>query len=332
MKRKTFLGLIVPVVIAIVAVTYVARKPVSAKQNRIVVGLLSWPGDGPLYVGDEKGFFREEGIDLKIQFIESYDSRRAALVAKQIDVDCTTLDQLLIYAENNVDARVYGLSDFSQGGDGIVAKKNIVTLKDLRGKTVAYAEATPSDFLLRWLLKREGINLSDIARKPVADAQAAGTAILAEQVDAAVTYEPWLTKSGENHNLHILASTKEFPDLIPGLFIARKSDLEARKQLYRAFMQAWYRSVDYFRANPQVAKEIMARRMGLPPSDFESVLGSIRIVAKDENQKAFAKNSSPNLYELVDTISGFWRENGFIKEARPPESLLFVVTDQEPQR
>ena len=107
-----------------------------------------------LYIGDEKGFFRDEGIDLKIQFIESYDSRRAALVAGQIHVDCTTLDQLLIYADNGVDAQVYGLSDFSQGGDGIVAKKNITSSNDLRGKTVAYAEATPSEFLLRWILRR----------------------------------------------------------------------------------------------------------------------------------------------------------------------------------
>lgn len=332
MKRNAVIVLIALVVVGVVAVIYIAGKPSPAKHNTIIVGLLSWPGDGPIYVGDEKGFFRDEGVDLKIQFIESYDSRRAALAAGQIDVDCTTLDQLLIYAENNVDAQVYGLSDFSQGGDGIVAKKNITSLKDLRGKTVAYAEATPSDFLLRWLLKREGIDLSDIARKPVADAQAAGTAILAEQVDAAVTYEPWLTKSKENPNLRILASTKEFPDLIPGLFIARKSDLEARKQLYRAFMHAWYRSVDYFRANPEVGKEIMARRMGLPVSDFDSVLGAIRIVAKEENEKAFAKSSSPNLYELVDTISGFWKENGFIKEIRSPESLLFVIADKETPR
>lgn len=285
-----------------------------AQNNKIVVGIHSWPGNGPLYVGDEKGFFKDLGIDLQFQRIESFDSRRAALVAKQIDVDCTTLDQLLILRENNFEAQVFGISDFSTGGDGIVAKMNIKSLEDLKGKTVAYAEASPSDFFLRYLLMKKGLSLKDIKRQPVADAQAAGTAILAEQVDAAVTFEPWLSQSSQNKKLHIIASTKEYPDLIPGIYNARKEDLAAREDNYKKFMRAWFKSVDYFYQHPEESKEIIIRRMGISQEDLEAILNTITILNKELSLKNFNKNKSPNIYELSDAISEFWKESGFISK------------------
>lgn len=296
-----------------------------SQNNKIVVGIHSWPGNGPLYVGDEKGFFKDLGIDLQFQRIESFDSRRAALVAKQIDVDCTTLDQLLILWENNFEAQVFGISDFSTGGDGIITKLNIKSLKDLKGKTVAYAEASPSDFFLRYLLKKEGLSINDLKRQPVADAQAAGTTILAEQVDAAVTFEPWLSQSNENKNLHILASTKEYPDLIPGIYNARKEDLVEREDLYKKFMQAWFKSVDYFYQHPEESKEIIIRRMGISKEDLEAILSTITILNKEQSLKNFDKNKLPNIFELTKYISEFWKESGFVTKVYDENKLVFQL-------
>ena len=327
MKRPVILVAALVVIFVVCIAVFMVYREKPGGTNTIVVGVLSWPGDGPIYIGDEKGFFRDEGIDLQIQLIESYDSRRAALIAGQIHIDCNTLDQLLIYAENNVDAQVFGLSDFSTGGDGIIAKKEIKSLEDLRGKTVAYAEASPSEFFLRYLLKQKGIPFADLKRKPVADAQAAGTAVLAGQVDAAVTYEPWLTKSKENPRLHLLASTREFPELIPGLFIARGADLVARKNLYRGFMRAWFRSVEYFEQHPESSKTIMARRMGVSRQELDSILTTIRILGKQENDYAFDKDSSQSIFKLTGVIAIFWKESGFISKTYDADKLIFDILD-----
>lgn len=326
MRRNAFIILAVAFLVGLSL--FSCTKEGKETNNKIVVGIHSWPGNGPLYVGHEKGYFNELGIEIEFNRIESFDNRRAALISGAIDIDCTTLDQLLILWESGFHSQVFGISDFSTGGDGVVAKNEIKTIEELRGKTVAYAEASPSDFFLRYLLNEKGINFSELELQPVADAQAAGTAILAEQVDAAVTFEPWLSESANNPNIHIIATTKEYPDLIPGIYIARSEDLKKREKLFRDFMKAWYKSVDYFENNPDEAKEIIARRMEISLDDLNSILSAITILDKSKIENEFDKNKNPNIYVLVDAISLFWKESGFTTKRYKPEDLILPLVEQ----
>lgn len=279
------------------------------------MGIHSWPGIGPVFIGEEKGFFKEEGIDLKLRTIENFDTKRSALVSGQIDVDMgNTLDQLLIYRENNFDATIFAVEDFSRGGDGIVAKANIKTLHDLVGKTVSYGEASPSDFFLRYLLKQNNIPADSVKLKPVSDAQIAGNAILAEQVDAAVTFDPWLTQSKSNTNLHVLVSTATYPNLIPGLLIANKKALDERKDVFVRFTRAWFKSVDYYYAHHDEGAAIIARRMNIKPEELEGVLSSIHILTQAENLAAYDTTKPENISLLLSNINIFWKDNGFVKK------------------
>ena len=47
--------------------------------------------------------------------------------------------------------------DDSKGGDGVVARKEITSIKDLKGKRVAFLEGSIAQFYLSYLLKREGL-------------------------------------------------------------------------------------------------------------------------------------------------------------------------------
>jgi NitT/TauT family transport system substrate-binding protein len=57
--------------------------------------------------------------------------------------------------------------DESLGGDGIIARKDIRSIADLRGKSVACPERTMSQFYLNVLLKGAGLSEADI--KPLGD-------------------------------------------------------------------------------------------------------------------------------------------------------------------
>jgi NitT/TauT family transport system substrate-binding protein len=321
MKNKYWLLFILIIIIS----SFIFSKYTTKSQitdTTIKVGILSWPGCGALFVGDAKGFFKEEGIDLKIQFIENFDSRRSALISGQIDVDYTTIDQVLIYNEANFNAQIFGMCDMSNGADGIVVKNEIKTFEDLKGKTIAYGEASPNEFVLRYFLKQNNMSIKDVVLKPVADAQIAGNCILAEQVDAAVTFEPFLTKSKENKNLHILSSSKEYPELIPGLFVGRYSDLEKRKELYKKFMTAWGQTTDYIKANQQESFEIISKKMNLPMTALQSIMEGIKLAQSAENKKAFDKSQPNNLYDLIKLINQFWIESGIIKKTFYENTLI----------
>lgn len=295
--------------------------------DELTMGVLAWPGASPVYIADEKGFFEEEGIKISIKLIENYDSRRAALVSGQIDLDYNTMDQLLIYHENNFNAKAIAIGDQSTGGDGIVAKKEIKTLQDLIGKEISYGEATPSDFFLRYLLKEENIRFDQVKFVPVADPQIAGNTIIAEQVDAGVTYEPWLTKAIENPDLHILETTKNYPYLIPGFIIANGDKVEKNKQLYARFIKAWFKAIDFYYQYPDEAKEIMARRMEVDKEEVDAILETITLLKKNQNDLYFDASSDNNMYELCDEISVFWKDNGFITKDIESQDVLYKIEE-----
>ena len=326
--KKSFLiiGLISIVVIGIIVFLSLGNT----NTNTVVVGVHSWPGGGIVYVGQEKGFFKEEGIEVVVKKIENFDTKRAALVSGQIDVDvANTLDQLLIYNDNNFPAQIIGITDQSDGGDGLVVLDSIENIHQLEGKTIAYAEASPSDFFLRYILKVNNVNTATIKFKPVADPQIAGNAIIAKQVDAAVTYEPWLSQSAKEKDLKILVSTREYPTLIPGLLIANSDKVNNDEELYRKFLRAWFKSADYYYANREISEKIIANSMGMSIDEVKEILDVVDIQTKEHNRKLINKSNPDNLYTILTNINVFWKESGFINKNLDSEKMINIKLIQE---
>ena len=85
------------------------------------------------------------------------------------------------------------LLDKSNGGDGIAVRKDINSMRDLKGKSIGVdAPGTSPFFVLAYLLKKNGMTMNDIKRVSLSP-QAAANAFLAGQNDAAQTYEPFMS-------------------------------------------------------------------------------------------------------------------------------------------
>lgn len=290
--------------------------------DKISIGILAWPGCGIAYVAEELGYFKEEYLEVNIQYIESFDSRRSALIDDRIDIDYTTIDQLLIYQENGIDVEAFWAGDFSTGGDGIVAKKEINSIADLKGKKIAVAEASPSDFFLKYLLNKAGIKDSEVNIVPAADPQIAGNTIMAKKADAAVTFEPFLSQAAEDEALKILVSTKEYPFLIPGLMVAKNSNITGKKDVFVRLTNAWNKGVEYCDANPAECAKLMAKHIELSEEDIIAIMTTIDLVDKKENKAYFDKALENNIYELGNSISSFWKENNYIKKEFKAEDFI----------
>lgn len=313
MNKKTIAALLIIIVAIAGGIAYFSMY--KSKPNQVVVGVHSWPGGGIVYIGQEKGFFKEEGIDVVVKKIENFDTKRASLISGQIDIDvANTLDQLLIYNENNFPAQIIGITDQSDGGDGLVCIETITDIHQLVGKTVAYAEASPSDFFLRYILKANNVDLKSVNFKPVADPQIAGNAVIARQVDASVTYEPWLSQAAKEKGLHILVDTKKYPTLIPGLLIANGDKVAADKETYIKFLRAWFKAADYYYSHKDESQTIISKGMGMKIEDVRDILSVVDIQTIDLNKKLIDKTTPNNIYDLLTNINIFWKENGFIKK------------------
>ena len=163
MTKKLILTVVGVLVLAfIIWIIYSSNKGFSSsdkgsQKTNLSLGIATWAGFGSGIVGMEKGFFPT--INLETKTLDDARARQAAFVSGDIEIMISSVDLYAQEAAKKIQGKIFIVTDESCGGDGIVAKKDIKTVADLRGKKIAYAHGGPSDyFLYKSLAVRNLIN------------------------------------------------------------------------------------------------------------------------------------------------------------------------------
>lgn len=311
---------VVPFFVVLSMTLFACGEREAASVSPLRIGLVTWIGYGPLYVAQEKGYFKEQNVQVDLQRIEGDVERRAAIASGQLDGIALTLDAMIVLRTHGIPVKTVMAIDTSKGGDGIVAVKEIKSVKELRGHQVAFPTGLPSHFFLYTVLKKHGMQIADV--KPVImDADQAGATFAAGKIDAAVTWEPWLSKATEVGKGHILASSKEFPGTIEDVLFMREDVIAKRPRDVEGVIRAWYKAVDFVDRNPAEAKAIMGKAFGLPPDKVNLLMAGIRYEGRGGNRSAFGTQQAPGfLYSMYDQISEAWLAEQVIQRRDQPDS------------
>jgi len=267
----------------------------AAGAEPLKIGHSTWVGYGPLFIARDKGYFKEEGVEVELVNMEDVKIRATALVAGKLDAMATTVDTVLLYLKPDVKLVYLFALDDSKGGDGVVANKDIQTIADLKGKKVAFTEGSVSQFYINVLLRKAGLNQADIESVNMT-AGDAGSAFVTGNVDAAVTWEPWLSRGKATSHGHLLTDSSATPGLITDIVTAPAEVVAKRRDEFRALYRAWVRAVDFTKSNPDEANEIMAKGVGgwlKDPAVFAETLTGIAFYDGAMNEAFIGKAGSP---------------------------------------
>ena len=297
----------------------------AAQAEPLRIGYLTWVGLGPLFVAKEKGLFAKEGIEVELINMAIHEAMYAGLFAGQIDMmDATVDDMLPNYDPEQPYACVFTLTE-SLGADGIVASNDIQSIADLEGKTVAFAERTVSQFYLNVLLKDGGLSEADIEHVEMS-ADDAGNAFLMQEVDAAVSWEPWLTQGKEAAHGHLLADTSERPGLVADCLVTRTEVLDHRLAEFKALARAWDAALDYVEAHPDESNEIMARNVGgwlEDPAVFAETLRGVQFYNSARNQEYFGTPDNPGqIHQTAQYGINIWSSLGALDIELTPADVI----------
>jgi NitT/TauT family transport system substrate-binding protein len=284
-----------------------------------------WVGYGPLYVAQEKGFFKQHGVDVELIVMDDAKLRIAALSAGKIDGMATTADTILPTISDNQQFRYIFAMDDSKGGDGVVVKKEIQSIADLKGKTVGFLEGSVSEFYLSVLLKQVGLTIKDVNGVNMT-AGDAGSAFVAGKVDAAVTWEPWLTRGKQAPHGKLLVDSSTSPGLISDIALTTPENLAKRKAEWAAFTRAWNQAVDFVRSNPDEGNKIMAAGVGgwlKDPKVFAEVMEGVKLYGAADNKAFFGTAASPGpLNTTIQNALDLWSSTGRMKVKVTPKDLV----------
>ncbi|NTV90570.1 MAG: ABC transporter substrate-binding protein [Clostridiales bacterium] len=275
------------------------------------IGFCTWIGYAPLYIAQEKGYFEKYGIKPTLTIIEDESQYAAAMYSNSIQGLGNVLDREVIHFAKGTPETFVLAMDESSGGDGVVASAEIKTVADLKGKTIGLDKSSTSYFFFLTILKKNGVDEKDVTISDMG-ADAAGTAFIAGQLDAAVTWEPYLSEAGTRQGGHVLADSKEFPRTIVDVLTVRSDFAEKNPAAVEGLAKAWYDAIDYYKQNPDDGNAIMAKGLALETQEVADMASGVSFMGREENASFYDKTTADNIYEVAERAIGFWKEKQII--------------------
>lgn len=296
----------------------------SLAAEKLKVALSTWVGYGPLYIAKAQGLFEKEGLDVDLIIMEDVKTRMPALAAGRIDAAVTTIDTVLGFSSAERPLTYLFAIDDSRGGDGIVANKEIKSVSDLKGKKIAYTEGSVSQFFLSVLLKDAGLSLKDVQSLNMT-AGDAGAAFVAGKVDAAVTWEPWLSRGKATPHGAVLVDSAAKPGLITDIMVTTKKTLTEREAAMKGLYRAWSAAVEWQKTHVEEADKIMAKGVGgwlEDPKVFAETRAGIAFYDDAMNKGFMDPANADGILGTIVKAKTLGEEAGLFKAAAEPATMI----------
>jgi len=149
-------------------------------------------------------------------------------------------------------------------------------------------------------LDKTGLKASDVTPVPTDDAGKAGELFAAGQVDAAVTWEPWLSKVTDGGKGKLLVSSKGAKDILIGILAANRNKLPESNDKLARFLRGWYRGLSFIQSNRAEALPVIAKGFNIPEADIDGMLSGLRFIGLDEAKRLLGAGQAKGEFDLMD--------------------------------
>src|SRR6266700_6863033 len=234
-----------------------AGTALAADPIVVTVGAASTTSDAPIYIADKKGYFREDGLDVRVTNFRSAADMVAPLATGQLDAGAGSASAGLYNAVSS-GIRIKIVADKASSSPGYGATKILVrkdhldsgrykSPKDFKGMKFAMnAPGVSNTATLNALLKSAGLKYSDVdtVNLPFPDHVAA---LANKAVDASASVEPAATIAIKNGFAVLVKADDEIlPNHQIAVLLYSENFVTKRSEAARAFMRAYLRAVRFY--------------------------------------------------------------------------------------
>lgn len=306
--------------------TAVSALPTRAEE-KVTLATVAWIGYAPFYVAVEKDLFAKYGVKVDLKDFADPALIPAALASGGIQGAMYTYDQVINLVANGNDYRVVMPIDYSNGADAIVALKSIKSLKDLKGKQVAYPFATCDNLLVAYALKSVGLTEADIVGLDTTPENV--PAALAAGAAAGATYEPNVSKSLKlevNGGYHAIYTSATAPGLITDVLYFPAEYASKNPKIVEAIINGYIDGMKYIKDKPDDAYAIVAKYFSTTLDDVLAQAKGVYNIPVSEMKGYFGpRDDAKSFYTTGKLISEILVQRGQIKAA-PKIEDTFTTT------
>jgi NitT/TauT family transport system substrate-binding protein len=302
-------------------------------KNRVRVGYIGLTCEAPIFTAVEKGFFKEEGLDVSLVKCE-WANYKDVLALGGFDITHHLVMYFLKPIEQGLDVKFTG--GIHRGCLRVQAaiNGNVRTIADLRGKRIGVpGMGTPPFIFANRVLGASGIDPSREITWRVFPAGELGLALDKGEVDAVADSEPigsLLLAQGKIMNVSDQANDPPYKDEYCCAVIVNGKFLKANPQAAAAGTRALLKAAKWVEANPAAAARLSVEKKYLASTPelntvaishlryVPSVSGAENAVSSAAAEMKVAGMLSPNTdvadlskraFAHLDGVSDEWLQN-----------------------
>lgn len=270
----------------------------AAETKPLKVGYNNWVGFIAFFVAQDKGYFKQAGLDVQPKVFSAPGEGLVPLISGDLDIHLSTVDAAILRSANAPGSlKVVALVDTSAGADAVLGGPAVKTPADLKGKKIAVTLGECNEVLLQKALQAGGLTEKDVTLVNM-DPDAAGTALKAGNVDAAVTWEPWISQLVGAGNANAVFTSKQAPNVLTDCVVISAQGEKAKKAEIAAFLAAMNKATEFVKAHPDEAAAIAGKALEVPAEDIKGMLGKVTLydlAASSAQMKGEAAKSADEL-------------------------------------
>ena len=298
----------------------------------VVIGTAKDPNLGAeIVIAREKRYFEDAGLNAEIRYFPSGGDLLAAVVAGDVHYGSSGATPITTLRGRPYPIKILSqISDIS-GAQQLIVKEGIETPADLEGKHVAIMKGTASELLFDSFVNEFGFDPSTIEMVAMGPTEMLSSFVRGD-VDAIAVWEPHATRARKSGNGHVLVSgttsfvpEQEGPKRIYGdhaALFAPEDVIAENPNTTRAVLEALALAVEFIKASPEEANQILAQEFGMEPADMRDIMAVNEYtmvlddtLVTDLNRLAEFLHSLGKVQTKPDAIE--WIEREPLRDVRP---------------
>lgn len=258
----------------------------------------------------EGSIYDQKGIKVNISIINDATQSSNALISGKLDAAGYTINRTAFlsqkFKEAGVDVIMPYITNFSNGGDGIIANTDIQSVTDLVGAKIGVPQFSEAHSLVVWFVNQSDLSQSekdDILNNLIyfETPDEAAKAFFAGQIDVAATWEPYLTQTQNMSDAHILFSTASSSSLIMDGILFSAEFAETYPDTVTAFIDGALEAADMYDTDTATIKTVMPMFATASDQDVIDNCASAKLTTYADNIDLF-NGTARTIYSDMCTV------------------------------
>ncbi len=236
-------------------------------QTKIIVGISSVNiAFLPIYVAQDKGFFKQEGLEVLFVMFNAGSTNLQALIGGDVQIMGSAFVETIGGRAAGVDIKnfwgICNLMPFQ-----LYSHPSFKSMKEAKGKRFAISRfGSLTDYLTRATLSHFGVDPKEVTIVQIGSTPARFAALSAGAVDATIVWFP-VTEIAKAQGYSKLFDLKEiFPEWPYETFAARESWLAKEKAQVIKFLRAYQKGVKHTHDNKEDALKAIRKYVKMDPA------------------------------------------------------------------